>query len=110
MKRTLILWVVLPLVLMASCFAQPTVLTCTMPPNGEAKLTFDEAAGTASFYNQDSPSRATFTEREIKWVGEADGGYKYQYTLSRMTGTLTVNRDSSSTGSMWHCEDSQKKF
>jgi opacity protein-like surface antigen len=123
MKRTLILSVVLTLVLMANCVAQPVVLTCTSPnDHSEWKITFDEAAGTASFMDQDFTS-ATFTDREITWKNRIVGGgieTSYQFSLSRMTGTLTVHGQcyptmkgvgcSTHSSSILQCEASQKKF
>jgi opacity protein-like surface antigen len=123
MKRTLILSVVVLVVLTAKGFAQPVVLTCTQPSNDrETKLTFDESAGTASWAGDDS-SRASFTDREIKWSSRevnTIAEYNYEFTLSRVTGTLTevsfchptsnMLRCPLSNTTVWHCEASQKKF
>jgi hypothetical protein len=112
-------------VLAAQGFAQPVVLTCANSPagnSGEQDLTFDEAAGTAFWANQD-PSSASFTDREITWKNRVDEPAfvrEYNFTLSRMTGTLTIHEQCwikakgsicapYSTGT-WQCEASQKKF
>ncbi len=89
MNRTFILSVVLFAVLMAQGFAQSIVLIC----DKELKLTLDEAAGTARLSDGDSAA-ASFTDSQVTWKSEENyGGFvnHNEYTLSRISGTLTVH-------------------
>jgi hypothetical protein len=91
----------------ASAHADTVSLTCKAQyGNAEAKVTFDESAGTAGFaaFGDVPVSKAKFTENEITWEYRYPSGHTY-FSLNRMTGTLTQSGNQN-----WQCSVAKKQF
>ena len=104
--------------------AQPVNLSCIkIEGDGtgpEARVTFDESAGTAVF-GDDLVSKAVFTDATIKWefiFHVDDWKQPRSYILNRDTGTLTTSSATKKNGhtewdyyvGTYKCTVAQKKF
>lgn len=96
--------------------AQPVELTCKTQFSEEGRVILDESSSTAAFLfgtNQlvwgDNES-ASFTDTEVQWKHVCQTGKGYNFSLSRMTGELTVSGKVNEPTSHYQCRKAARVF